>query len=126
MPGSDEDKDAIEEVLQEEIGFAPVEIHIGRNDDFVLIKNGSSVATLDMESENVIRFKIDGQKLTWLDDYLFYTTKDDKMVVYDYDGLNRHELFDKVSSNFEAFIHDARWLYYYSDGKIMVADLLAS
>ncbi len=126
MPGSDEDKDAIEKVMQEEIGFAPVEIHVGRNDDFVLIKNGDSVATLDMESENVIRFKIDAQKLNWLDDYLFYTTKDDKMVVYDYDGLNRHELLDTVSSSFEAFIHDARWLYYYSDGKIMAADLLAS
>ncbi len=126
MPGSDEDKDAIEEVLQEEIGFVPTEVQIGKFDDFVLMKNGDNVATLDMESENVNRFTIESPKIYWLDDYLFYVVKDGTMIAYDYDGLNRHELINGVSSAFEAFIHDTRWLYYYSDGKLMRTDLFAS
>lgn len=126
MPGSDEDKDAIEEVLQEEIGFVPTEVQIGKFDDFVLMKSGDNIATLDMESENVSRFTIESPKLYWLDDYLFYVVKDGTMIAYDYDGLNRHELINGVSSAFGAFIHDTRWLYYYSDGKLMRTDLFAS
>ena len=124
LPKDDNDE-SFKKILESEIGFMPETIKVGMNGDFFVAKNGRSVATLDLESEKVSNFEVDGEKVGWIDNYMMYAVDEDgTLFVYDYDGLNRRELSKNASGRFNVTICEDKWLYYFSDGWLVRENLL--
>lgn len=108
-----------EVVLAKELSFAPDGIEVGKKGEFVLMGMGAKIAALDMESMNVTEWGVSGEKVGWLDNNMLYTVLEGELIVYDFDGLNRRQLVKNVSAQFPVMITENKWLYYFSDGKLM-------
>lgn len=112
-------RNTYEETLSQELSFSPDSISVGHHGEFISFSKGNTLATLDMESNTIREWSTDGASFGWLDNDMIYSVNDSKLVVYDYDGLNRRELSENVSSHFPVVITDDRWLYYFRDGDLV-------
>ena len=112
-------RNAYEEILRQELTFSPDSINVGHHGEFITFSRGNTIATLDMESNIIREWATDGASFGWLDNDMIYSVHDSKLAVYDYDGLNRRELSENVSSHFPVTITDDRWLYYFRDGDLI-------
>ena len=108
-----------EEMSDFEISFTPESLKVGRNGEFIIMRAGSKIASLDMESNTVREWEIDGEDYGWIDGYMVYSVANGELNVYDYDGLNHRVLAKNVSSHFPAMITGDKWLYYFSDGDLI-------
>ena len=72
-----------------------------------------------MESEDLTEWQLDSSHYGWLNDDMIYTVKDGLLTVYDYDGQNRRELANNVSSRYPVSISNNKWLYYTSDNMLI-------
>lgn len=112
-------EDGFENILTSEITFTPEKLKVGTNGEFIIMYQGTNIATLDMEAGAVREWSVENADFGWLDNYMIYATNDDNsLVAYDYDGLNRRVLAANVSSRFPAGITNNKWLYYFTDGKL--------
>lgn len=107
-----------------ELSFVPDDLRIGVGGDFVLMQSGVTIATIDMELASITEWTLDSVDCGWLDDSMLYAIKDGTLIVYDFDGQNRRELSTGLETNRPVTITDNKWLYYFSDGKI-VRELIA-
>lgn len=111
--------DDFTEITSYEINFAPKNIKIGHDGEFVVISNGRNVATLDMEAGIVREWTVDDERFGWLDDNMIYAICEEDLIVYDFDGLNRRIIARGASSQFPAGITDNRYLYYFNDESLV-------
>lgn len=112
-------KDDFEKLTEFKLTFAPANLVVGHNGEFITMDALPQIATLDMESMAVVEWSIEGDDYGWIDNDMIYSVKDGELIVYDYDGLNRRVLAGNVSSRFPAAITDDKWLYYFSDGQLV-------
>lgn len=105
--------------------FSPQKIKVGHNGEFITMYTGPHIATLDMESLDIIEWSVNAEKFDWLDTDMIYAVENGSLAVYDYDGLNRRVLAQNVSSTFPVTITDDKWLYYFSDNSLMREWLIA-
>ena len=112
-------KDNFEEIFKSAINLTPTKTKIGHDGEFVAMIDDTKVATLDMESLSINDWSLDSAKYGWLDGDMLYSVNDNKLYVYDFDGLNRRELSSGVSSRFPVTITADKWLYYVSDGNLI-------
>ncbi len=101
------------------LSFNPASIKVGHNGEFVIMNTGSDIATLDMEALAVVEWDTENEDFGWLDNDMIYDISDEKLIVYDFDGLNRREIAKDVDGDFPATITDNKWLYYFSNGSLM-------
>ncbi len=102
-----------------DISFEPTTIKAGRDGDFVVMANGNSVATLDMEAEKLLEWQIEVPNFHWLDDNMLYIILDGQLVVYDFDGFNRRVLVNGVREEYPVTIAGEKWLYYVNDNGLV-------
>ena len=102
-----------------ELTFAPEEIEVGHDGEFITMNTGARVATLDMEAGLVREWDVDSEHFDWLDNDMIYAVNSGELIVYDFDGFNRRPLAKNVSAHFPAGITDNKWLYYISDDNLM-------
>ena len=114
-----------EKVNDFELSFAPKRIKVGHDGEFIIMTDGTKIATLDMEALEVKEWEIASSDYGWLDNDMLYAIDEGDLVVYDFDGLNRRDITKNVTSNFPATITDDKWLYYFSDGKLIREWLIA-
>jgi len=112
-------KDDYSEVMQADLGFTPKHIEVGHDGEFITMWESTEIATLDMETNNIIEWSVEGNSFDWLDNDMIYSVSAGELIVYDFDGLNRRILARNVSDHFPASITDDKWLYYFSDDKLM-------
>jgi len=108
-----------ETVFEGALSFTPENIKIGHDGSFVFMNSGSQVMTLDMEALELREWALDTENFGWLDGHIIYGVKDGTLVVYDFDGLNRRTLSNNVSAHFPVTITENKWLYYFSDDKLI-------
>ena len=118
-------KNSLEEVMQAEISFVPQKVKIGYDGDFVFMNSDANFATLDMESMQVTEWAVNSNHYGWLNGYMIYVVDDGELSVYDFDGLNHRSLASNVSNHFPVTITNEKWLYYFSDDKLMREWLIA-
>ncbi len=112
-------KDDFIEMISFELGFDPISIKIGQGGEFIVLSLDNKVASIDMESLKLSEWQIEGNaQFGWLDGYMVYSVVDGKLIVYDYDGLNRRILSSNVSARFPITITNNKWLYYCSDDNL--------
>lgn len=112
-------KDEFKEIFGATLGFAPQKMKVGRDGNFIIMNDGSQIATLDMEAMATREWNVSGQTFGWLDDNMIYSVADGELSVYDFDGQNHRTLSKNVSSHFPVTITNDKWLYYFSDGSIV-------
>ncbi len=108
-----------EVALAAELTFTPEVLKIRGSGGFIFMQSGINIAILDMEIMDVIEWQLDSNHYGWLDNNMLYAIKDGTLVVYDFDGQNRRELSEGLDDDFPVTITDDKWLYYFSDGKIV-------
>ena len=113
------DKNTMESYADYDLSFEPSKIIVGHDGEFIFMNSGSRIATIDMESGKLSEWQTPGETFGWLDNNMIYTVADGNLVVYDYDGFNRRELAHNVSSALPVSITGNKWLYYFSDGKLL-------
>ena len=101
------------------IDFVPEIAKVGYQGEFVFMSNGTNFATLDMELMAMKEWSVDSNHFGWIDNYMIYSIKDGELSVYDFDGLNRRTIISNASDRLPASITSDKWLYYFSDGKLM-------
>lgn len=102
-----------------ELSFAPKNIRVGHDGEFITTYTGNHIAVLDMEAELVQDFTVEGDRFGWIDNDMIYTVSDGELIVYDFDGQNRRPVAKNVSSHLSAGITDNKWMYYFSDNNLM-------
>lgn len=112
-------KDNFEKIKSFELSFTPDQVEVGHSGEFIIMTKGNQIATLDMESMNVIEWSPENANFGWIDNDMFYVVQDGTLIVYDYDGLNRREIGSNISGRFPAAITDDKWLYYFRDGSLV-------
>ena len=110
-------------VVNFDLNFVPETMEVGHNGEFIIMRTGAQIATLDMEAQSVREWQIEGDNFGWLDNDMIYSVSDGELIVYDFDGLNRRAIAKNVSSHFPVTIADNRWLYYVSDGSLIRENL---
>ena len=112
-------KDDFIEQYKFDLSFAPEQLEVGHDGEFITMNTGNKIATLDMEAGLVREWVTDGENFDWIDNDMIYTVSSGELIVYDFDGFNRRALSKNVSSHFPAGITDNKWLYYVSDDDLM-------
>ena len=112
-------KDDFIEFANYELTFAPEEIEVGHDGEFITMNTGARIATLDMEAGLVREWDVDSEHFDWLDNDMIYAVNSGELIVYDFDGFNRRTLAKNVSAHFPTGITDNKWLYYISDDNLM-------
>ena len=112
-------KEKPEPVFEASLSFLPEETKPGHNGEFVAFFSGQNVATLDMETMSLKEWTMDGATHGWIDNDMIYSVKEGELFVYDFDGLNRRSLAHNVSERFPVMITNDKWLYYFSDSKLV-------
>lgn len=112
-------KDGFEQIAEFRISFVPETLKVGHNGEFIMMTAGNQIATLDMEPMQVREWTIETNFYDWIDNDMLYTIKDGELIVYDFDGLNRRVLASGVTENWPAAITDDKWLYYFSNGRLV-------
>lgn len=107
-----------EDVREYETSFSPDLVEVGHNGEFLLLTKDYTIATLDLEATKISEWTIENH-YGWLDNDMLYTASNGNLVVYDFDGLNRRILANNASSHFPASVTSDKWLYYFSDNKLV-------
>lgn len=107
------------------LSFVPDTMKVGHNGEFLLLARNNTLATLDFEANALHEWTIDNDRYGWLDNDMLYVISEGDLIVYDFDGLNRRVIARNVSSHFPVTITNDRWLYYFSDGKLVREWLIA-
>ncbi len=108
-----------ETVFESALSFNPDNIKVSYDGSFVFMRSGDRVMTLDMEALELCNWVLDTENFGWLDGHIVYSVKDGTIIVYDFDGMNRRMLSNNVSAHFPVTIVENRWLYYFSDDKLI-------
>ena len=80
---------------------------------------GGSIATLDMEAQQLFEWTTGTTSYDWLDSSMIYAVKDGVLHVYDFNGLNPRILSSNASSHFPVTITADKYLYYFRDGSLV-------
>lgn len=112
-------QDDFTELADFHLTFAPSSLVVGHNGEFITMRAGTRIATLDMESMSVSEWNTESENFDWIDNDMIYSINNGDLIVYDYDGLNRRVIASNVSSHFPAAITDDKWLYYFSDDSLI-------
>ena len=112
-------KDGFTEFAKYDLTFAPENIEVGHDGEFITMNTGARIATLDMEAKLVRELEAENAHFDWLDNDMIYVVDGGELIAYDFDGFNRRALAKNVSAHFPAGITDNKWLYYISDDNLM-------
>ncbi len=124
MPRNEEEVKMLITIFEKQLGFVPTLVKYGADGRFVYAQDESQVASLDMEAEKIVNFSIENAEVRWLDNSMFYVVDNGDMIVYDFDGLNRRVITHDVSNRLDATITDDKWIYYFTDNKLMRENLV--
>lgn len=112
-------------VYETTLDFTPETVKIGTDGAFVFLKFGAKVATVDMEALFTYTWELDDAKFGWLDNNMVYNVTEGELSVFDFDGLNRRVLAQKVSANLPVTITADKWLYYFNTDGDLIRELIA-
>lgn len=105
-------------VHEEEVGFETSEIKKrGKGLVFELRSEIGKNKVFDIEALASVR--VDARDSDWMDEFLRYRLKEGKLSVFDYDGMNEHEIVSSgvLSGRTVAISGNNQWLYYFTSEK---------
>ena len=101
------------------LSFIPDRVKVGTLGEAIVMSAGGSIATLDMEAQQLFEWTTGTTSYDWLDSSMIYAVKDGVLHVYDFNGLNPRILSSNASSHFPVTITADKYLYYFRDGSLV-------
>lgn len=101
------------------LSFIPDRIKAGASGEAIVMSAGGSIATVDMEAQQLFEWTTGTSSYDWLDSSMIYAVKDGALHVYDFNGLNPRILSSNASSHFPVTITADKYLYYFRDGSLI-------
>lgn len=104
-------------VKEVDLDFTPTIATHNSDQRIIVAANGADVYTYDViyTTEREYQNDIELTSLNWLDDFLYWQSKDKTIVVRDFNGDNRRELLNDALSNLPIVISaNNRYLYYFT------------
>jgi hypothetical protein len=94
----------------------PQYLAFSANARFIGVQSGSKFAVYDAENERQYRYDtqlplLPGQKATWMDGHRYALVSDNKLIIFDYDGINRQTLVAVNPSYLPFFDRDYNALF---------------
>lgn len=86
------------------------------NTRFIGVQSGKKFAVYDLETNRRSAYEVPGdvpvtQKATWMDGHRYMLDQGGKVVVFDFDGINRQELSNTIGGVLPYFTRDYQRLY---------------
>lgn len=107
------------ETAKYNLSFIPDRIKVGASGEAIIMSAGGSIATIDMEAQELFEWNTGTSSYDWLDSSMIYAVKDGTLHVYDFNGLNPRILSSNASSHFPVTITADKYLYYFRDGSLI-------
>lgn len=110
-------------VKEVELGFTPTIATHNSDQRIIIAANGADVYTYDIiyTTESKYQSDIELANLNWLDDFLYWQSKDNTIVVRDFNGDNRREVLSEVLDDLPITISaNNRYLYYFTTEEIPI------
>lgn len=75
------------------VGFMPDYLKLNGESRILIAKKGNNVYSYDLETRNNYTYtSVDGDEIKWLDDFVLGEYSEGKLVISDFDSMNRHVL----------------------------------
>ena len=101
------------------LSFIPDRVKVGASGEAIVMSAGGSIATIDMEANQLFEWTTGTSSYDWLDNSMIYAVKDSILHVYDFNGLNPRVLSSNASAHFPVTITADKYLYYFRDGSLI-------
>ena len=108
-------------VIENEIAHPATLTEVNSEGRIIMLADQDDITSLDLETKKFTTYKTDTaqSKLNWLDSYLLWLQKDNKLIVWDFDGGNHREIVQKTYGNYPATISsNNKYLYYFTSEEI--------
>lgn len=108
-------------VIENEIAHPATLTEVNSEGRIIMLADQDDITSLDLETKKFTTYKTDTaqSKLNWLDSYLLWLQKDNKLIVWDFDGGNHREIVQKTHGNYPATISsNNKYLYYFTSEEI--------
>ncbi len=118
FPNGERGINDMEKALEETISFTPSLLEIRGNNELIIARDGRQIAVFDAEARKLHQFELDTEAPFLIDGYMIGEIVDGKLIVMDFDGMNKRTITD---ANSNALItRNDKWLYYFTfeDNKI--------
>lgn len=76
----------------EQLGFVSESMSVGPGNGYVVAQNGRRLAVMSFENGNLYNYEIDSAMQRWLSEDMFYSVRNDELVVWDFDNTNERKL----------------------------------
>lgn len=108
-------------IIENELNHPATLTEVNSEGRIIMLADQEDITSLDLETKNFNTYKADTNqtKLNWLDSYLLWLQKDNKLIVWDFDGNNHREIVQKTYGNYPATISsNNKYLYYFTSEEI--------
>lgn len=120
MPSYGEKADKLELIMENELKFVPESLEMKGENELIVAREGAKMAVMDAESFSVAEYEMVDAEAKWLDEFMLYGLEDGKIVVWDFDGLNKRNLVSKIQDDRLAILsNDGKWLYFINDKGVL-------
>lgn len=101
-------------IIEKELVFDVTELKMHGKGELMVARNGENLAVMDAEEFDIGEYKIADGEAKWLDDFMMYSTRGNKITVWDFDGLNQRTLnIGEVLEGSPVMItENGKWMYY--------------
>lgn len=115
-PTFDRPATSLSQVYDVDLDFTIENLEMGKNSRFIYATNKTDIYVFDLETLTGSYFKLDGEMessphLTWLNDFILYSTLGNKLTIYDFDGDNKRTIQDVLEGSVAAITSGSRYIY---------------
>ncbi len=114
------------------LSAVPDSLFVSSGNEFVVAKKDAKLMVIDLEMGDLHEYEAPSSEVRWFDASMFYTIKDQEILVWDFDGTNQRNLAESrqtddnlgQSLDYPIMItSNNRWLYYLvnQDGELILA-----
>ena len=104
-----------------ELEFVPIETSTNKDGRVIVFANGDKVSAFEFETKSITNYTSDApiSHFNWLDNYLLWQQKDNKLIIWDFDGNNHREIVQKLCGNYPVMLSaNNKYLYYFTSEEL--------
>ena len=95
-----------------DLKFSPDQLKLNGESRILVAKSGKNIYSYDIETRNGYQFSASNEgDIKWLDDFILGDFEGERMVIYDFDGMNKQVLSGAISNLPFTLSSDNKYIY---------------
>lgn len=95
-----------------DLKFSPDQLKLNGESRILVAKSGKNIYSYDIETRNEYQFSVSNEgDIKWLDDFILGDFEGERMVIYDFDGMNKQVLSGAISNLPFTLSNDNKYIY---------------